>query len=290
MEQGLVSVIIPNYNYAHYVREAVDSVLAQTYESIEVIVVDDGSKDNSRQVLAGYGDRITAIFQQNQGVSAARNNGVAHSRGEFVAFLDADDAWQPAKVEKQVSRFRSDQLLGLVHVAVEEVDADGRTLLERTEGLEGEVADDLLKLERNDILGGGSGLMVTRNAFERVGGFDLRMSTSADWDFFYQVASRYPVAFIPELLLKYRVHNSNMHSNVKLMEHDMEISFGKIFQDRAISKSRRAYGVLYKTLAGSYFRARQYRDFFRTAYQSLSLDPSNLGYFLRFPLRRIGMR
>jgi glycosyltransferase involved in cell wall biosynthesis len=290
MAKELVSVIIPNYNYAHYLRETVDSVLAQTYSPIEVIVVDDGSRDTSKEVLGEYGERIRTVFQQNQGVSAARNNGFAQSTGEFIAFLDADDTWLPSKIEKQVQEFRRDPSVGIVHVAVHEVDAEGKPLLERKEGLAGQVADELLKLERNDILGGGSGLMVTRKAFEEVGGFDQRMSTSADWDFFYQIAIRYAVAFVPELLLRYRVHNSNMHANVKLMEHDMEISFGKIFVDRSTKKSRRAYGVLYKTLAGSYFRAGQYRDFFRAAYQSLSMDPSNLGYFLSFPLRRLGVR
>src|SRR5438045_4325502 len=98
MQKGLVSVVIPNYNYARYVGDAVDSVLGQTYADLEVIVVDDGSTDASRDVLLSYGDSVKTISQQNQGVSAARNNGVAASRGEFVAFLDADDLWLPEKV------------------------------------------------------------------------------------------------------------------------------------------------------------------------------------------------
>ena len=123
MKPGLVSVVIPNYNYANYLREALDSVLAQSYSDIEIVVVDDGSTDGSKDVIAAYDDRINAIFQKNEGVSAARNNGVLAGSGEFIAFLDADDAWLPTKVERQVAMFRSDPALGLVHVGVEEIDA-----------------------------------------------------------------------------------------------------------------------------------------------------------------------
>ena len=94
MTADLVSVIIPNYNYAHYLREAIDSALGQTYPHIEIIVVDDGSKDGSDEVIRSYGDRIRSVFQQNKGVSAARNAGVISGSGEYVAFLDADDSWR----------------------------------------------------------------------------------------------------------------------------------------------------------------------------------------------------
>ncbi len=276
MQTGLVSVVIPNYNYAHYLREAIDSVLAQTYPEIEVIVVDDGSSDTSREVLTGYGDGVKTVFQENQGVSAARNNGVAASSGEFVAFLDADDSWLPSKIERQVERFRSNPALGLIHVAVNEVDADGNSLLERYEGLEGNVAGELLMLKRAGILGGGSGLMVTRKVFDEVCGFDTRLSTSADWDFFYQVSSHYSVGFLPELLLRYRIHNTNMHANVAAMERDMRLAFEKAFASASpeISRLRRqAYGILNRTLAASYFKAGEYADFFRTAAKSVASYP-----------------
>jgi glycosyltransferase involved in cell wall biosynthesis len=276
MIKGLVSVVIPNYNYAHYLREAIDSVLSQTYPELEVIVVDDGSSDNSPEVLASYGERIKSVFQKNQGVSAARNNGVAASTGEFIAFLDADDSWLPTKVEKQVAIFRSDPTIGLVHVAVNEVDAAGNSLLERYEGLKGNIAGELLMLKRAGILGGGSGLMVTREVFVEVGGFDPGLSTSADWDFFYQVSSRYRVGFVPELLLRYRIHSTNMHANVAAMERDMTLAFGKAFASASpeISRLRRqAYGVLNRTLAASYFKAGQYTDFMRTAAKGIAAYP-----------------
>src|SRR5688572_24093435 len=98
MKLPRVSAIIPNYNYAYYLPRAIDSVLAQTYPHVEIVVVDDGSTDNSETVLKSYGGRIRWLRQQNQGVAAARNHGVRETTGELVAFLDADDLWLPLKL------------------------------------------------------------------------------------------------------------------------------------------------------------------------------------------------
>src|SRR5262245_58814803 len=109
-----VSVIIPNYNYGRFLREALDSALNQTLPPLEVIVVDDGSTDESPEILESYGDRIRVIRQKNQGVGIARNTGAEAARGELLAFLDADDYWFPQKLEKQVEKINSDPELGMV--------------------------------------------------------------------------------------------------------------------------------------------------------------------------------
>src|SRR5260370_11913693 len=156
MQLPKVSVIIPNYNYAHYIGQAVDSVLAQTYENTEIVVVDDGSHDTSEKLIAGYGERVRLIKQKNQGVSAARNTGVRETQGELLAFLDADDLWLPLKLEKQVQRFLDDHELGLVHCGIEEISGTGEHLRLRFDGLEGWVATEMLLFKRAVILGGGS--------------------------------------------------------------------------------------------------------------------------------------
>lgn len=283
----LVSVIIPNYNYASYVREAIDSVLAQTYSNIEIIVVDDGSKDESKIILESYGNKIKAIFQQNQGVSAARNNGIEQSKGEFIAFLDADDVWLPQKIEKQIERFSGDESLGLVHVGVEDIDADGNILQAHLDGLEGDVSHELLLFTRAVILGGGSGIMIRHSILKEIGGFDSRLSTSADWDVIYQVSNRYKVGFIAEILLKYRIHGSNMHGNIPRMEREMMLCFEKAFDGKPKVDKRKCYGNLHKILAGSYFHAKYYPQFLNHTLKSLLKNPSNLGYFVEFPIRRL---
>lgn len=288
MNQPPVSVIIPNYNYACYLREAIDSALNQTYRNIEIIVVDDGSQDNSAEVLESYSDKIKFIQQQNQGVSAARNVGFQASSGDYIAFLDADDVWLPQKIEKQIKRFLDDVELGLVHVGLEDIDADGNKLKIHVDGLEGWVSQELLLFKRPVILGGGSGMLIPRKIFEETGGFDLQLSTSADWDIFYQISSRYQVGFVPEILMKYRVHDSNMHSNIPRMEREMMIGYKKAFSetsDKVQSIKRTAYGNLHQVLAGSYFRAGQYSAFAKHALRSIRLTPTNFIYFASFPLR-----
>jgi glycosyltransferase involved in cell wall biosynthesis len=287
MNQPLVSVIIPNYNYANYLREAVESVLSQTYKNIEIIVVDDGSKDKSAEVLQEFGDKITVIFQQNAGVSAARNNGVANSKGEYIAFLDADDVWLAEKIEKQIKLFSEDKTLGLVHVGVQDIDGNGNNLDVHLDGLSGEVSHEFLLLNRAVVLGGGSGLMITRKAFNEVDGFDLRLSTSADWDLFYQISSRYQVGFIEEILLKYRIHGSNMHSSVRVMEHDMMLSYEKAFANASTTTADRneCYGNLHKTLAASYYHSGSYFKFTQHAAKSIWHHPANFGYFISYPRR-----
>ena len=100
---NLVSVIIPNYNGSEYIRECLESVFEQDYNNLEVIVVDDGSKDSSLEVLSGFSERIKVISQPNLGSSAARNAGILASSGDLIAFLDSDDYWLPTKISKQVA-------------------------------------------------------------------------------------------------------------------------------------------------------------------------------------------
>ncbi|MGI8469851.1 MAG: glycosyltransferase family 2 protein [Pyrinomonadaceae bacterium] len=289
----LVSVIIPNYNYAQYLREAIDSVLRQTYENIEIIVVDDGSKDESKEVLQSCGDKIETVFQQNLGVSAARNNGVRKSVGEFIALLDADDMWLPEKIERQIQKFTENSEIGLVHVGVEEFDDAGNILKTRLNGMAGEVSHELLLSKNAVILGGGSGMMIPRKVFEEVEGFDLRLLTSADWDLFYRVSRSYKVGFVNEVLLRYRIHGSNMHGNVARMEREMLFGYEKAFseKDTAVQEIRRtAYGNLHQVLAGSYFNSGQYADFVKHAFKSIWLTPRNFSHFAAFPLRRLKRR
>lgn len=283
------TVVIPAYDHARYVGLAVESALTQTLRPKEIIVVDDGSTDDTAEVLATFSDRIQVIRQRNEGVAAARNRGARAGSGELVAFLDADDVWLPRKLECQAGRFARDPSVLLVHCGVEEIDAAGRTLGRRLEGLEGDVTLEMLRFRRSVILGGGSGVVVRRTAFEDAGGFDARLSTSADWDFYFRVASRGQVGFVPEVLLRYRLHGGNMHRNVDAMEHDMLLAYAKAFaaiQPHLGISRRRCYGNLHAVLAGSFFAARRYGKFLRHTATALFLNPGLAGRFLGYPVRR----
>jgi GT2 family glycosyltransferase len=283
-----ISVIIPTYNYDRFLREAIDSVLAQTWPALEVIVVDDGSTDDTPRILADYGDRIRVIRQENLGASAARNTGIAAARGEWVAFLDSDDLWRPRKLECDAARIAADPDLGIVHCGAEQFDNTGKTLFVFLGGLEGWVAPDLLSLDREVIAAPGSGLTVRKAAAEEVGGYDPRLEGSEDWDFCYRIACRYRAGLVPEVLARYRLHGSGRHLNIPKMENGMLMALEKAFQssDPAVQSQRnRTYGRLHLVLAGCYFQRREPRLFLKHVIKSLRYDARNLPYFAAYPLR-----
>jgi len=281
-----ISVIIPTYNYARYLRQAIDSALAQTYAPLEVIVIDDGSTDETPQVLAEYGERIRTIRQINAGVGAARNSGVAAARGEYIALLDSDDLWLPRKLELQIARFEVDPSLGLVHCGSESFDNTGRTLSTSLDGMEGRVAEEMLRFDREVITAPGSRIVVPTRIAEEVGGFDAHLPPSDDWDFCYRVAVRYPIGYVREVLVRYRQHGSGLHLDIAKMEKAMLISLAKAFESRDVPALRKhAYGRLHCILAGCYFQARQPLHFVRHMIKSLRYDVRNFAYFAAYPWR-----
>ncbi|HEX7190041.1 MAG TPA: glycosyltransferase [Thermoanaerobaculia bacterium] len=283
-----VSVIIPAYNYGRYIAEAIDSALAQTLPPVEVIVVDDGSTDTTAEVLARYGDRIQVVRQTNQGVAAARNRGIRMAQGEYIAFLDADDIWKPRKLELQIARFEADPSLGLVRCDIEAFDASGR-IETRVQQEEGYVASALLRFEAG-INPAASTIVVPKWVAEEIGGFDVRLPPSEDWDFCYRVATRYPFGHVAEALVCYRLHGCGIHLNTARMENSMLLAFEKAFAstDPAVQSLRKeAYGRLHRILAGCYFQNRRLGGFVRNAVASLRYDLRNFGYFAAWPLRLI---
>jgi len=289
MTPPVVSVVISNYNYARYLPEAIESVLDQTYPEIEIVVVDDGSTDESHAVLDRYRGRLRAVRQENRGVSAARNRGIAESGGDLVAFLDADDVWLPDKLARQVEMLR-DPAVGLVCCELRYVDTEGRAIGTTRSELGGNQLEKLALLRGAGVPGAGSTAVVRRSLLERVGLFDERLSTSADWDLCRRVACASRIGIVPDPLVLYRQHSVAMHRNVDLFERDVLLCFQKMFADpRAAAVhplERRCYGNLHVTLAGSYFHAGSHRKGFYHLLQALLFWPPAMGRVLRAPFRR----
>jgi len=284
-----VSVIIPTYNYGRFIREAIDSVLAQTYHGLEIIVVDDGSTDDTQRIVAGFGNRIMTVRQNNAGPAAARNAGMAVARGEYLAFLDSDDLWLPEKIDKQIALFEADPELGLVHCGAERVDAAGKTLSVELAGLEGWVARELLATGHG-LVAVGSSMMVLRSIAEEIGGFDSRLSTCEDGEFCYRVALRYRLGFVPELLVRYRQHGGGNHLNIAQMEDDMLLTLEKIFPspDPSIQVLRkRAYGSMHRILAGCYSHRGEKRLSRWHMFRSICYDARNVSHYVPNPFRAV---
>ena len=282
-----ISVIIPTYNYGRFIADAIHSLLAQTRLPDEIIVIDDGSTDDTAEVVEKFSDDVKYIRQENAGVSAARNRGVAKSSGDLIAFLDADDMLEPTALEKQVQKFR-DPTIGLVHCGMREFDsATGATLRIRTDGGDAAIAENLLLWEGAVIAGPGGAVLVSRKAFDDAGGFDTRINVGEDWDFCYRVARKFKVGFVPEPLVNYRIHSAGAHHNIREMERGMSLFYEKAFADPSVEHLRgRAYGNFHKILAGSYFHSGEYGRFLLHSLKSIWMRPQNLKYFLAFPSRR----
>lgn len=201
-----VSVVIPTYNRATLISQTLDSVLAQTYKDTEVIVVDDGSTDDTSAVLSTYLGQIAVIRQANQGLSGARNAGIAKAKGEFVAFLDSDDLWLPEKLEKQITLLESRSELKWAYtdiIAFEHDSGQPLYMLGRTVKLhQGDVLDELLF---DDFIASPTPL-IRREVFDEVGLFSDNTVVAEDWDMWLRIAARYPVGLIAAPLAKYRIH------------------------------------------------------------------------------------
>ena len=290
MSEDAVAVIIPTFNHARYVARAVQSVLDQTHRPAEVIVVDDGSSDNTSEVLASFGSRIRAVRQENRGVAAARNLGAKLSTSPLLAFLDADDAWHLTKLERQVERLAAEPGIGLVNCGLEEVDETGRTLGYRAEGLGGWVARELFLLHDGVAPAGGSTVLIPRAVFDSVGGYDERLSTSADWDLSLRIATRYPIEFISEPLVLYTLHGGGMHLNIATMEHDTRLAFQKAFASAPETFAplrREALSRLYMILGASYFTNGNPRRGTRLIAKSILYRPERALYVFGYPVRRL---
>ena len=201
-----VSVVMPAYNAGRYLAEAIESVLAQTGEPYELIVVDDGSTDDTAAVLAGYGERIRRARQEHEGVSVARNRGVEMARGELVAFLDADDRFVlPTKLAEQAARFEADPGLDIVHSGWRMIEADGTPGPVREPWRWAPALDLRAWLLHHPVLP--SAMMVRRATLERAGGFDPTLSVLEDVDLMLRLAlAGAKAAWLEKVTVEYRRH------------------------------------------------------------------------------------
>ena len=249
-----VSVIIPTYNSARYLVDAVDSVLAQTFRDFEVLVIDDGSTDETESLIGGYGAPVRYIRQENSGVAAARNRGIAESRGRYVAFLDADDTWFPTKLERQIETLKGRVDSRISYSAFTVVDSDMTPIMIKRSNRRGTALEDLLLL--GNVVGSICTVLAARDLFDRVGLFDADLSQCADWDMWVRIARQTEFVYIDESLVTYRQHGTMMSNNAALLESDSLNVLQKGFAMPNLSpalhaKRRSAFARNYTVLAGT---------------------------------------
>jgi glycosyltransferase involved in cell wall biosynthesis len=243
--RALVSVVIPCYNQAHFLSEAIESVLCQGYTNVEVVVVDDGSTDNASEVASRYERAgVRLIRQENRGRSAARNRGLDETQGKYVVFLDSDDRLLPEALEVGVKDLEAHPACALVF---------GRTSVVGTDG-SSPMTDYYGELLRGNYIGTPGAVMFRRSVFDSVGGFDTTLHAAEDYELYLRVASEFPIHKHGELVLDYREHEANTsRDSAKMLRDTLKVLHsqqkrvmgGKGYEEaykHGISLWRRLYG------------------------------------------------
>ncbi len=237
---NLVSVIIPCYNHGHFLEQAIESVLAQSYSDFEIIVVDDGSTDNTTEVVRRH-SRVRYVYQENAGLSSARNTGLWHSHGKFLVFLDADDRLLPHALETGVGCIRERPECAFVSGRCRVIDSNG-AILPSPRQLQVENEHYLKLLQGSSYIWCPATVLYQRRIFDFVHGFNVALSPAADYELYLRVTRDFPVYSHKQVIAEYRQHHLSMSRDVLAMEraalaaHDAQWDFAK-----ANSRYREAY-------------------------------------------------
>ena len=234
-----VTIVLPAYNASEYLAQTLNSVLSQTYQDFELLVIDDGSTDNTRDIVGEFcqrDSRIRLISQENQGVSVARNSGIKMARGEYSAFLDSDDLWVPDKLAKHVEHLTANPKLGLSFARVEFITFDGKSTGKYSNPRMVDISAKDLYEENAAVTP--SNAVISRAALEQVGGFDGELSGAADAELFLRLKCHgWEVEGINEVLVLYRTSLGGMSSQLykrRTLRLALSSELGINFMNRAL--------------------------------------------------------
>ncbi len=253
----IISVVITAYNGEKFIKEAVDSVLNQTFNDYEIIVVDDGSSDKTQSILKEYKNKIRYFYQNNAGTASARNCGIREAKGEYIAFLDQDDIYLPNKIEKCLDYFRLHKECGLVYSDMFVADQDGKAiynwLTTKKYFSEGYIYENLLR----ECFFCPSAAVIRRDILVAVGGFDKEIRGTEDYDLWLRIARHHKIGLVKEPLVKWRSHDSNTSRNMLLMNENLIEVYKKqlLYKDlnkRCVRIIKGNVASIYYYVAGQY--------------------------------------
>jgi len=273
-----VSVVIPAYNYATYLPKAIDSVLKQQFTNYEIIVVDDGSTDNTAEIVAKYGDRVRYIYKKNGGLPAARNTGIQAARGELIGFLDADDEWLPTFLKEAVKTFaRLSPDFAIVAFRPVYIDQDGAAL-----GLKRLTPERDEEITCGDIIFktrfSPSAVVAKRAALEACDYFNPTLRSSEDRDMWIRIAARHRVFLHHERLALIRRHSSNMSKHADRMKNNIHAVLLNAYQKQFVPRRNvffwmRVFSFYYFQTAWMYYEEGRRSAAVRDILHSLILWP-----------------
>lgn len=285
--KGLVSIVIPCFNQAHFLQEAIESIVRQTYQNYEIIVVNDGSRDETNRVANSFKGTIL-LEQTNQGLATSRNNGLKKCKGEFVMFLDADDRLEPTALAIGVNTLRASPNCVFVSGFCQLIDESGKPRHTIQPHLYSD--DSYESLLRSNFIWSPSCVMYRRDLFDTIKPFDNNLNATADYELYLRIAREFPVFHHSQIVTNYRQHRSSMSRNYKMMLDSVLKVYEK--QEQFIKSNpdyRKAlrYGVSsYKTmyLESIYYQCSQAtkKGEFKTAFKSALV-------LLSYPLKMPGL-
>ena len=258
-EKRLVSVIIPAYNASAFIEETIQSVLDQTHTNIELIIINDGSTDNTLQIIENLekqDTRISVISKSNSGVCDTRNTGIKSAKGNFTVFLDADDLWEASFLENCLSVFESNNDIHAIYTKGQFVNEKSEKLDQFIEANTIHSVEDILEWKNGFVATPSCTIYRTPNKDE-IQNWDNELSTAADQDYFLRIAAKHAIIAINEVLFYYRVHDNNMHQNITVMERDHISVFHKAEKLNYFNSfwfKNKCYANLYLILAGSWWK------------------------------------
>ena len=289
-------MVLTTYNGASrgYLIEAIESVINQSYENYELLIVDDGSNDHTRNQCSPFLDnpKVRYLQQENKGLAGARNTGIEASRGEFVCFLDDDDVWKPEKLQRQIdfieARLRRTDNWGLVFTWLELIDAQGTVISVRGKRQEGMIYRNLI-LE--NIIEAPSSVLVRREVFEDIGFFDESLHSCEDWDMWLRISKKYLVFPVREYLVQYREHQNTMSADFDRMLSSAMMVLDKVLRETPEEICPKlAYASLCINRSVVFFAAEEYDSFRKFFFKgaSLSLRAVKVEHLLLFFLSFTG--
>jgi len=296
-ETPLVSVIIPTYNRSNYVQKAIDSVLSQSYKNLELIVIDDGSTDDTEEVIRSkYVNKLKYIKQENQGESKARNVGISLSNGKYLAFLDSDDKWHPDKLMHLVKFFEKMQQIDpkttLVCSSAWLIDGDGNLIkrkpIGRLKNIEKLLPCDYLKKPH---IGGPSNIVFLKEHIIDIGGFDEKIKYGEDWDLIIKLRSKYNFKYLDKPLTYYRIHGieqqkfpslssieKKLRDNLLIIEKNSFITNDQIYVDKLKS-------AIYERHAFFYYAFQKWDEGKLNIYKAIELNNDLVRNYSNLPRR-----
>jgi len=295
-----VDVVIPAYNAKLFIENALQSVVSQTYPPHQIIVIDDGSKDGTPDIVRSFSIQnpkipIKCIEQPNAGPSAARNRGLRNVEADFVALLDADDEWLPTKLEKQLALYQGvgGRGLGLVYCDYGLIDSNGKPIPNFGFTLNKKIRGDVFKQLRksNQIAGSASAVLIPTHVLQRVGLFDEALVSAEDWDLWLRIAEYYSIDFVDEPLVLLRQHSQNSQKDEGRMLGGELLFANKLFMQKHLPLKnimRLAIRIQSARRKGVILAEHNYHPLFHAVFSNILLQVIYLVFIIVRATRRWG--